>query len=365
MAGIYLHVPFCHAKCAYCDFYSTARTDRAAAFVDAAIAEYDNRKSELSGEPVTTLYFGGGTPSVLPVHLLTKLADTLLSDSVEEFTIEVNPEDVNSENVRAWRDAGVNRVSMGVQSLIDAELKAINRRHNSTAALRAIDTILECGIGNISADLIYGLPGQTLQSWENSVNGLLSTGIRHLSAYCLSYEPGTLLTRRRDRGEIKETSEDDIVNMYGALCSLAAGRRFEHYEVSNFALPGFRSRHNSSYWKNIPYLGIGPGAHSLAADMTRRYNPPDIKTYLTQGGLTATVDEECETDRINDRIMVSLRTCEGLDTSLIPTDFRQSVIRAARQWINNGHIIADGTYLRIPESSWLLSDAIIRDLLID
>lgn len=364
MAGIYLHVPFCHAKCAYCDFYSVARTERVADFAGSVINEYKCRKGEIADEPVRTLYFGGGTPSILPTETFHRLAGTFFSDRIEEFTIEVNPEDVTTDSAQSWRLSGVNRISIGVQSLSDSELKAINRRHSAETALKAIRTIQQCGIDNISADLIYGLPGQTTESWRNSVQGLLKTGITHLSAYCLSYEPETLLSRRLERGDITETPEETIAEMYTILCSEASANGFEHYEISNFALPGYRSRHNSSYWRNVPYLGLGPGAHSLTAEGMRRYNPSDLKTYILNNGLTTKTDSESETDRINDHIMIGLRTCEGLDLSDIP-DARTEILATAQAWIRTGHLVNDGSRLIIPESSWLLSDAIIRDLFLD
>ncbi len=365
MAGIYLHVPFCHAKCAYCDFYSVARTERVADYTEAVINEYLHRFDELADAPVTTLYFGGGTPSILPADIFRRLADTFRTDSITEFTIEVNPEDVTPNAVKAWRSSGVNRISIGVQSLIDTELIAINRRHTAEDALTAIVTIKEGGIDSISADLIYGLPEQTTESWHYSVQRLLQTGISHLSAYCLSYEPGTLLSRRLQRGDIVEAQDETIGEMYTILCKETAINGFEHYEISNFALPGCRSKHNSSYWRNVPYLGLGPGAHSLTADGTRRYNPSDLKTYILNKGLTTVTDDENETDRINDRIMIGLRTLEGLDLSRIPAPRHKEIIANAQSWLRSGHLVNRNSRLLIPESSWLLSDAIIRDLFLD
>lgn len=364
MAGIYLHVPFCHAKCAYCDFYSIARTGLVADYATAVIHEYATRKGELADEPVTTLYFGGGTPSILPQDIFEDLSKALLCDTVEEFTIEVNPEDVSKGNIAFWKNAGVNRISIGVQSLVDNELKAVNRRHTASDALSAIQSIRNEGIHNISADLIYGLPGQHLASWEYSVDSLLDSGISHLSAYCLSYEPGTLLTRRRDKGDITEASDDTIAAMYEYLCKAASQKGFTHYEISNFALPDKESRHNSSYWHGVPYLGLGPGAHSLSADSVRRYNPSDIKKYIQQTGIVAEVDDETETDSINDKIMVGLRTQSGIDLSTIPEPYHPGILKESRRWLEAGHILLENHTLRIPESSWLLSDAIIRDLFV-
>ena len=365
MAGIYLHVPFCHAKCAYCDFYSVARPALAAAYAGAVVSEYSERRGELGGEAVKTLYFGGGTPSILPVDVFAGLARLLRTPDTEEFTIEVNPEDVDEARVGAWKDAGVNRVSIGVQSLNDTELKAVNRRHSAASALGAIGMLRAAGIANISADLIYGLPGQTAETWAQSVAQLAATGVTHISAYCLSYEPGTLLTRRLEQGIVHQAPEELVEGMYHTLCRDLASHGFEHYEISNFALPGYRSRHNSAYWRGVPYLGLGPGAHSLTSSGLRRFNPPDIKDYIARAGRITQDDYESETDRINDTIMIRMRTAEGLDKSLLDEATLRQITKNAAVWTGSGHLCSTKEAFRIPEASWLLADAIIRDMFID
>ena len=252
MAGIYVHVPFCRAKCAYCDFYSVARPEMAEAYVDAVIREFRLRRGELGDGAVRTLYFGGGTPSLLSPDQFALLSSYFDKDGIEEFTIEVNPDDVTPEKIDAWLQSGVNRISIGVQSLDDDELRSVGRRHNARQALDAIALIRSKGIDNISGDLIYGLPGQTLDSFRRSLEGLINAGITHLSAYSLSYEEGTLLWRRLQEGKVTPADEELTLAMYAALCEQARLARFEHYEISNFALPGYRSRHNSSYWRNVP-----------------------------------------------------------------------------------------------------------------
>lgn len=362
MAGIYVHVPFCHAKCAYCDFYSLANTRFMRAYTAAVIAEWNSRKGEIGGESVRTLYFGGGTPSILPPEDFQRIASLFPAENLEEFTIEVNPEDVNPDRVLAWKAVGVNRVSMGVQSLVDEELKFVGRRHSSVEALEAIDCLRAGGICNISCDLIYGLPMQTLDSWALSLDTLLDKNIQHLSAYCLSYEPGTRLTMKRDRGEIMEADEELIADMYGMLCEKAAQKDFRHYEISNFALPGFHSRHNSSYWDSTPYLGLGPGAHSLGADGVRRYVPSDIKAYVAHPEEAAVVDEEDEIDRFNDLILISLRTARGLHVDAVPSEYYSGFMASAKTHMADGRLVVAGGYMRIPEELWLISDMVIRDL---
>ena len=227
----------------------------------AVLQEYEARRDEITTESFATIYAGGGTPSLLPPELFSPLIS--LADTGAEITIEANPEDVTEEWTDRILSAGFNRVSMGVQSLIDEELTAVGRRHTAAQALRAISVLRSHGISNISCDLIYGLPEQTLESWDYSLQTMLELDLPHLSAYLLSYEPGTRLTARLNTGKISETPEDVIERMYSSLCSLTRQAGMNHYEISNFCKDGMHSRHNSSYWDFTPYLGLGPGAHSV------------------------------------------------------------------------------------------------------
>ena len=360
MAGIYLHIPFCHAKCAYCDFYSIGQRKHSAEYVDAVIEEYRRRRCELGEEPVTTLYFGGGTPSILSEQEISTLASELSTPEVEEFTIEVNPEDVTPQKVNAWLKAGVNRVSMGVQSLVDKELNAVNRRHSATEALAAIDLLQKSGIKNISCDLIYGLPGQTLDSWKFSLENLLNKGIQHLSAYNLTIEEGTLLALRLKKGLIEEASDELVEQMYAALCTATRDAGFNHYEISNFAIPGYESRHNSSYWDGTPYLGLGPGAHSLDINGVRRFIEPDVKRYIAYAPSLLHVDAEDDIDRINDRIFTALRTSAGIASNEIPKES----IAVVKSFLNKGLLVRAGEGIRIPEEHFLISDSIIREIFV-
>lgn len=362
MAGIYVHIPFCHAKCAYCDFYSLGNRKLADRFIAAATEEIHCRLGELGGEAVKTVYFGGGTPSSLSAEQLSAITDALPLSDVEEFTIEVNPEDVDRDNALAWRRSGINRVSMGVQSLNDSELKAVGRRHTASDALRAVETLKQAGFDNISLDLIYGLPGQDIASWERSVDGILECGAAHLSAYLLSYEPGTALTRRLERGLVEEASEDLATEMYELLCAKTAAAGMEHYEISNFAIPGRHSRHNSSYWDLTPYLGIGPGAHSLGADMVRRYHPADIKQYLANPQ-DIVAETETHREQLDDLLIISLRTRRGLDTGALAADDRAELLAKAAPSLASGMLRLDGNRLSIEPGNWLRADAIIRDLI--
>lgn len=370
MAGIYVHIPFCHAKCAYCDFYSVARhTELAMDYVDAIIAEHHVRGGETGSEPIHTIYIGGGTPSSLPPDALGRLLEHFARVGADEFTVEVNPEDVSPALVSQLVDAGVNRVSMGVQSLCDNELRAVCRRHSAEEAVMACRCLQDGGVKNISLDLIYGLPQQTDASWENSVNGILSLNPQHISAYALSYEPGTRLTAALQAGRISATDDESMQRRYAFLCHALAEAGFRHYEISNFARPDFISRHNSSYWELTPYLGLGCAAHSLDTQGIRRYNPNSLKEYIAASpGSCACIDSESPSERINDYIMMRLRTDSGLSLSAIGSLFgygAEARVRKRADKLLRRNLLAaaaESSSLRIPERLWLVSDSIIVDL---
>ncbi|MDE6145218.1 MAG: radical SAM family heme chaperone HemW [Muribaculaceae bacterium] len=348
MAGLYVHIPFCRHKCAYCDFYSgPLRGFRAEEYVEALIAEHSVRRL---ADRYETIYIGGGTPSTIHPALLRPL----LSLGPGERTVEVNPEDVTPQMATQWLQAGANRISMGVQSLIDSELEAVGRRHTAAGAIRAFRTLREAGFDNISLDLIYGLPGQTPQTWRRSVEDILELEPEHLSAYSLSYEPGTLLHTRLLTGKITETAEDDIVEMYEFLCTATHRAGFNHYEISNFAQPGRHSRHNSSYWDSTPYLGLGPGAHSFDGER-RSFNPANLGEYMKNPAGAFQIEEETPTERHNDIVMTQLRTSRGLDPELL-TPQERTKARRLLQPTPEGR-------LRISEADWLRSDPIMIELI--
>ncbi len=282
--------------------------------------------------------------------------------SLREFTIEANPEDINPRRLDCWRALGIDRVSMGVQSLNDTELKAVGRRHSAAMALDAINMIQQAGFDKISCDLIYGLPTQTVESWRDSLSRLLDTGISHLSAYSLSYEEGTLLYARMISGRVTPADDDTVARMYESLIGMAADRGFRHYEISNFAMPGFEAIHNSSYWNSTPYLGLGPSAHSFDGSV-RRVNPASVKKYLQQIP-SFEIESESTADRLNDIIITALRTDTGLDLAALPAGFRNEVERSARKWLNRSMLVYQNNRIVIPERYWLMADAIMRDLII-
>ncbi|MBQ1737066.1 MAG: radical SAM family heme chaperone HemW [Muribaculaceae bacterium] len=377
MAGVYVHIPFCASRCSYCDFFSTLRLDEVGHdYVEALIAEARLRKAELNGKPVKTLYMGGGTPSQLPLPLLARLIDglkaTLDLNAVEEFTLEANPDDVTPEWCAAVRALGVNRVSMGVQSFQDAVLRLVGRRHTARQAIDAVASLRHAGIDNISIDLIYGLPGQTLETWAESVRQAVDLRPQHISAYGLTYEPGTRLWQQRECGEVVEASEDQYLDMYRILVGLLQVAGYEHYEISNFALPGYRSRHNSSYWNETPYLGLGAAAHSYDGTM-RRSNPADLCGYIrriTSGQPACQVEDLAWWERYDERVMLGLRTADGVDAHRLRSDFGDKAwahfVSEARRHIDAGNMICtdDGRYILTSEGI-VLSDSVMRDLMWD
>lgn len=367
-AGLYIHVPFCESKCAYCDFYSTPNHSLRDSYVPTLLNELQRRRDEIPQARFRTVYIGGGTPSSLPLRDLSRLLDALPLADASEITVEVNPEDVDSELATMLAGSAVNRVSMGVQSLADSELQLIGRRHSAARAIEAYHTLRDNGIRNINLDLIFGLPGQTLESFHRSLEGVLSLNPDHLSAYSLMLEPGTRLYARMIAGKFRETDDEISDSMYRLLCRETANCGFEHYEISNFAKPGRHSLHNSSYWNLTPYLGLGPGAHSFDGAI-RRYNPPSLKKYIESGGNITKTDPETATNRVNDYIMIRLRTADGLSLPETERRFgpevRRDVARSAEKFIDCGMLVTDGESLSIPEEHFLVSDSIISELMID
>ncbi len=365
MAGIYVHIPFCHSKCAYCDFYSMPLRNETD-FVEALMNEYASRKKELAQE-ISTIYLGGGTPSCLSRSQLTRIFNLLPVDKAEEITIEINPEDATEDFVK-WlhHDTPVNRVSMGVQSLNDTELKTIGRRHSAIEAINAAKRLLESGF-NLSLDLIYGLPGQNTTNWEKSLDGVLALSPHHLSCYLLSYEPGTRLTTMKQTGKITEISDTEAQEMYELLCDKAYSSGYQHYEISNFSKPGFHSRHNSSYWNLTPYLGLGPGAHSFDGKI-RRFNPGNLKQYIENKGIGITVaEDENDSERFNDFVITSLRTEKGMSLELCSAMFgslrRNKVETISERFIKEGIMWHYSNYLGINTHYWLTSDAIMLEFI--
>lgn len=358
MAGLYIHIPFCKKRCLYCDFFSTTQLERREEYVQAVLRELEQRKDE-AGEPIRTIYIGGGTPSTLSIELTTAINQLITSYQPAEYTIEVNPGDVTKEYLQGLRSLGQNRLSMGVQSFQDELLQLIGRRHNARQAIEAVKIAQEAGFDNISIDLMYALPTQTMEQWSADIETALSLGIQHVSCYGLMYEEGTALTKMLEEGQIEAIDEDTENAMYDMLCDYLQQAGFVHYEVSNFALPGYEAKHNSAYWDHTPYIGIGAGAHSFIPPV-RSWNPSDLNAYIS--GITAqNLQRENETltedDLYNERMMLGLRTNRGVAKSLIRKDISAYIANGLLRETEDGHIVATRQGIHI-------LNRIIEDLMI-
>ncbi len=373
MTGVYVHIPFCKSRCAYCDFVSsTLGKDWQLGYVEALGREVASRREE-NGEPrASTVYIGGGTPSQLCPEALSGLMDVInrnftLADNAE-FTLEVNPDDVSSLLIARLRDTAVNRISMGIQSLDDKVLRFLQRRHTARQALSAIDLLLENGYTNLSVDLMYSIPGQSAGGFERDIRTVLATGVTHLSAYDLQYEAGTPLYNMLLDGKVRRIGERESEEEYAILRQMTAGAGMEHYEISNFALPGFRSRHNSSYWDGSPYLGFGAGAHSYDGGSLRSMNTANVRDYIS-GRAIISHEELSESARYNERVMLSLRTREGLSLPSLGKDFGEErlayCLRQARRHLTSGTLeMADGQTMRLTADGLFISNYVISDLML-
>ena len=327
--------------------------------MEAVLKEIAERKSEV--EDIKTIYLGGGTPSTLEVADIRRILEAVGTDQAEEITMELNPGDATQEYMRAIRDAGINRLSIGIQSFQDNLLQLIGRRHNAMQAIEAVKMALEAGFDNISIDLMYALPTQTMDQWKADIETALELKIQHISCYGLMYEEGTALTKRVEAGELTAIDEDEENAMYDYLCKRLKEAGFVHYEVSNFALPGYEAKHNSRYWDGTPYIGIGAGAHSYVGNV-RSWNPDDLEAYIkgvTGYGLQVTRESETlsETDRYNERIMLGLRTNKGVERGAIKKDVKAHIEAGLLQETEDGHIVATQQGLHI-------LNRIIEDLMI-
>lgn len=376
MVGLYIHIPFCESKCIYCDFYSMANNNHLIdKYINALLVEAVLRKNELNSETLTTVYLGGGTPSLLSITQLSKIVNGLKKvfdfSEVEEFTIEVNPDDVTAYYIQQAKSLGINRVSMGVQSFNDVDLRFINRRHTAKQATDAIHIIKKAGIDNISIDLIYGIPGQNIEIWKNNVDTAISLSVQHISAYTLMYEEGTRLSVMRSLGKITEVDDDVVAAMYDYLVAQLKSNGYTHYEISNFALPGFHSRHNSSYWNLTPYLGLGVAAHSFDGTV-RRFNPSNLKKYLDalgEGKLCVEVENITQAERYDEYVMLRLRTADGIDADELMhrfgEEYYQFFIEKTKPLVSEGYLINENGRYYIPENHIMISDNITCDLLWD
>lgn len=332
MAGLYIHVPFCRSRCIYCGFYSTTLSGMQQRYVDALISEL-NMRTEHDGQHWNTIYIGGGTPSTLEPQLLHRLFDAIDYSKAKEVTLECNPDDVTAEFAKSIARLPVNRVSMGVQTFNDQRLSFIRRRHNAKEAKQAVAQLREAGISNISIDLMFGFPGETLEEWNQDISEALALGVPHLSAYSLMFEEGTALYKMLEQGNIEETDEETSRLMYYTLKDKLEAAGYVHYEISNYSKPGFEALHNSSYWNGTPYMGIGAAAHSFDGK-DRQWNVEDLNIYINkveQGCLPAEKEILNDKERYNDMVMLSLRTRKGIDMTLLEKTFGNDMAEYCRR----------------------------------
>ncbi len=373
MAGVYIHIPFCKKQCNYCDFYKTLDTGMAEKYINALGKEIILQKDYLENVNVETIYFGGGTPTVLTaiqiLAILEKLYDAFDVGENVEITIEANPDDIDKLYVRDLKKAGINRISLGVQSWNDGVLKQLNRRHTAEEAEKALDAILAAGIENISADMIYGIPGMTAKQWTEDLQRTMSYDIKHLSAYHLTIEPGTVFGERKEAGELKEIEEEESENQFNILTSICKKYGFIQYEISNFCKDGYYSVHNTNYWKRQPYLGLGPSAHSYDGE-TRQWNVSDLSEYLKsldKNEIPYTREMLTARDLYNEYIMTSLRTMWGINLDFV----EENINKESRDYLNNlatrfvkyGMITRNGNQLVLTDQGKMISDNIISELM--
>ena len=379
---IYVHIPFCRSLCTYCGFYSevAAKCRKAedagrqeelfGRFADALEAEVRMRGQEITDEK-NTLYIGGGTPSVLPLSVYERLLSALRESGhggpFEEFTFEVNPEDIvekGEDYVKGLMGLGVNRISMGVQSFDDGILKFMNRRHNAAVAREAYAILENAGIGNISIDLIFGLPQLSDAQWADTLMDALAISPsgrlpQHISAYQLSVEPGSMLDRLVGKGRFEEASEELCQRQYRMLCEALSAAGYRHYEISNFAQPGYAAVHNSAYWRHIPYVGLGPGAHSFVGS-ERQWNLPDLKAYIADPGSVREYETLDDEQLAFEKIMLALRTSDGIEASFLEEHCDRGAL--ARAMEIGALVRSDDCRIRIPESRFFVSDGIIAGI---
>lgn len=362
-SSIYFHIPFCKRLCGYCDFPKTISLARKEEVLAAMAEEVAERSGELMGTELKTIYFGGGTPTVCTPAELGGLIATVESrfdlSGVEEVTVEANPDDLSEAYLAELREVGVNRLSVGIQSFRDSDLQMMNRRHDAAGAVAAIEAARRAGFDNISIDLIYGLPDATPEDWRWNVERAVELGVEHISAYHLTIEENTLFGKRGVQCAPEEWSEQE----YGILCEVLRGAGYEHYEISNFALRGRRSRHNGAYWQGTPYLGIGPGAHSYDGERRRMWNVPSVGRYLD--GVRAECETLSDTELYEEYVMVRLRTSEGVDLAHMEERFGRDKVaqflRRAEAFVKRGVLRAEQGRVAFDEMGWLVSDGVIEE----
>ena len=375
MAGLYIHIPFCASRCIYCGFYSTTSLKWRQRYVDAVCKEMSLPPApSIERGRIDTIYLGGGTPSQLTTDQLRQLflyinkvypLTTHHSPLTPEITIEMNPDDVTPEYAAVLPQLGINRVSMGAQTFDDERLRFLHRRHTSSQVPQAVKILRDAGIQNISIDLMYGFPNETLKDWERDIDAALALGVEHISAYCLMIEEGTPLWKLTIENGEWRIDEELERQMYELLIDKLTAAGYEHYEISNFAKPGYRSLHNSSYWQDIPYIGLGAAAHSYDGKR-RSWNVSDIKQYIEgieQGERPCEYEDIDDDTHYNDRITTALRTSDGLELSTLSDRHRRFCMKEAQKFIDDGLLRIVDNHLALTRKGLFVSDYIMSSLM--
>nr|WP_321487663.1 radical SAM family heme chaperone HemW [uncultured Draconibacterium sp.] len=374
MAGIYIHIPFCRQKCYYCDFYKTVNTSLQHDFIGALKNEAKVRKNYLNDETVDTIYFGGGTPSVLTApeiaEILAVLNDEFKVNSDAEITFEANPDDLSNDYLKALKKEGINRLSIGIQAFQNRHLEKMNRRHNAAQAVEAIENAEKNGFSNLSADLIYGLPYLTPKEWEESLNQMFSLPVKHLSAYHLTYHEGTAFYTWLKKGTLKELKETESIAQFNTLVDMSLANGFEHYEISNLAKDQLYSRHNTAYWMGKKYLGLGPSAHSFDG-VSRRWNNSSVEAYIKALSNNQTYFEEeklSENDQYNEYILTRIRTKWGVSETELEQRFgcekASYFSRQLAKYNDTGVLKINDEIITLTRKGLFVSDEIMTDLMI-
>ena len=369
MAGIYIHIPFCRQACHYCNFHFATSLTRKKELVAALLKEMELQKNYFKDEAIETIYIGGGTPSLLDVEEIRLQIDGISKHFTvtknAEITLEANPDDINNEKLAGWKKAGINRLSIGVQSFFQEDLAWMNRAHNAQQAIDNLQMAME-QFDNISIDLIYGHPLLTDEKWKKNVGKAISLDIRHLSCYALTVEPKTPLYRMIREKKKENVSPDDQSEQFLLLMQWLGEAGFEHYEISNFCKPGFRSRHNSSYWNREKYIGIGPSAHSFDGS-SRQWNVSNNHIYIESintGRIPFEIEILTQAQQLNEYIMTSLRTMEGLDLEKINKENRIKLNEISTKYITGGLMIKHNNHLFLTREGKLLADGIAAALFV-
>lgn len=371
MAGLYIHIPFCAQRCAYCDFHKSTDLSLRGGLIAALEREMERRRGAIPGGRLSTVYVGGGTPTVFAPEELQRLLDRAAvmwdCSGLLETTLEANPEDLTEDYLRRLSSTGFDRLSIGIQSFDDGLLRLMNRRHTSSRAVEAVEGARRAGFGNISIDLIYGIPGMSRAQWEHSLSAATALGVEHISAYHLTIEPGTEFGRMAAAGRLAAVDEAESEWQYETLRRFLVGVGYEHYEISNFARPDFRAVHNSSYWSGESYLGVGPSAHSYDGARRRSWVDADTDAYIKGGNPVCGSEELTEGELYDEFVMLSLRRAEGVDLAELERRFgsgrAEDFRRRAERFTASGRMAEKDSRIFIRAEDFLLSDYITRRLL--